>query len=218
MIKAFGPEANSVLDEILAARRSIRAFAPEAPPRQAIEALIAAGLQAPYAALAVGSREDFRRFFVFAQGSPAMAEAGRLIQKAARARLEWGQKARGRAPVPSDPDYELMQRIKALADDIHPALKTAPYFIVLAEYQGLPPAGLQSLAHALENMWLKATALGLAFQVLSVTESMADVPEFVRLLGLPLGEYVLDGCAVGYPAADPPPARRPDMTTATKWL
>jgi len=218
MMKAFGPEANAVLDEIIAARRSIRAFAPEAPPRRAIEELIAAGLQAPYAALAVGDRRDFRRFFVFTHGTTAMAEAGRLIQSAIRSRVEKGLKERGRPPIPADPDFVYLQRVKSLADDIHPSLKTAPYFIVIAEYQGFPAAGLQSLAHTLENMWLKAAALGLAFQVLSVTESMSDVPEFVRLLGLPLGEYVLDGCAVGYPAADPPQARRPDVAAATKWL
>jgi nitroreductase len=218
MVKPFSDAANAALDEIIAARRSMRAFAPEAPPREAVEKLIAAGLLAPYAALAVGGRKDFRRFFIFTQGTPAMAEAGRLIQTAARGHYERILAERGRAPIPGDPDFEIMKRIKGLADDGHPALKTAPYFIVLAEYQGLPPAGLQSVAHTLENMWLKATALGLAFQVLSVTESMADVPEFVRLLGLPLGEYVLDGCAVGYPAADPPPARRLEMASAAKWL
>jgi nitroreductase len=218
MVKTFSPEDNAVLDEVIAARRTIRAFAREAPPREAVEKLITAGVQAPYAALAVAGRDDFRRFFVFSQGTPAMAEAGRLIQKAVRARLEATLEARGRAPVPSDPDFVYLTRVKSLADDIHPSLRTAPYFIVVAEFQGVPPAGLQSLAHTLENMWLKATALGLAFQLLSVTESMADDPEFVRLLGLPSGPFVLDGCAIGYPSADPPPARRLEMTSATRWL
>lgn len=218
MIQSFNPEANAVLDEIIASRRSIRAFAPGAPPREAIEKLIAAGLQAPYAALAVAGRDDFRRFFIFTQGTPSMAEAGRLIQKAVRARLDNVLKERGRAPVPSDPDFTYLQRTKSLADDIHPALKTAPFVIVIAEYQGIPPAGLQSLAHTLENMWLKATALGLAFQLLSVVESMSGDRDFVRLLGLPFGEFVLDGCAIGHPAADPPPARRPDPRIAVRWM
>jgi len=218
MIKRFSNEDNAVLDEIIAARRTVRAFAPEAPRREAVDELIRAGLRAPYAALAVGSRDDFRRFFVFTRGTPAMAEAGRIIQQAVRRRLEETLRARGRAPVPGDPDFVYLDRVKALAENVHPSLKAAAYFIVLAEFQGVPPAGLQSLAHALENMWLKATALGLAFQLISVTESMAEDQEFVRLLGLPFGEFVLDGCAVGYPAADPPPARRLEMKAAAKWL
>lgn len=218
MVKKFNDEANAVLDGIIAARRTIRAFSAENPPREAIEQLIKAGLQAPYAALAVAGREDFRRFLVFTQGTPAMAEAGRLIQQAVRRRLEEALRARGRAPVPGDPGFAYLDRMKGLAENGHPSLKSAPYFIVVAEYQGFPPVGLQSLAHALENMWLKAAALGLAFQLVSVTESMAEDKEFVRLLGLPSGEFVLDGCVVGYPAADPPPVKRPDMNAVTKWL
>jgi nitroreductase len=218
LIKHFSPEDNAVLDKIIAARRTVRAFAPEVPPRESIDALIAAGLQAPYAALAVGNREDFRRFFVFSQGTQAMSEAGGFVQRAIRRRLEDAVRARGRDPVPSDPDFTFLQGVRALADDTHPSLKAAPYFIVLAEFQGVPAAGLQSLAHTLENMWLKATALGLAFQLISVTESMSGDRDFVGLLGLPFGEFVLDGCAIGYPAADPPPARRPNPEAAVKWL
>jgi nitroreductase len=218
MVKTFDAKANAVLDEIISTRRTIRAFAKEAPPRVTIERLIKAGLQAPYAALAVAGRDDFRRFFVFTQGTAAMAEAGRLIQRAAGRRFEEAQRARGRAAAASDRDFQLMDRLKALAEAGHPSLRTAPYFIVVAEYQGVPAAGLQSLAHTLENMWLKATALGLAFQLISVTEAMAEDEDFVRLLGLPFGDFVLDGCAVGYPAAGPPPARRLEMGAATKWM
>jgi nitroreductase len=218
MSKEFGAEANTVLDDIMSARRTIRAFAEKRPSREMIEQLIKAGLQAPYAALAVAGRDDFRRFFIFVQGTPALAEAGRLIQQAARKRFEEALGARGRAAVAGDRDFLYMERLKALADNGHPSLRAAPYFIVVGEYQGVPPAGLQSLAHTLENMWLKATALGLAFQLISVAESMAEDEDFVRLLGLPFGDYVLDGCAVGYPAAEPPAAKRLEMSAVTKWL
>jgi nitroreductase len=126
--------------------------------------------------------------------------------------------ARGGGPVEGDRDYAYLSRLKMMAENGQPSLSTAPYYIVIAEYQGFPPAGLQSLAHVLQNMWLKATALGLAFQLISVTEAMAEDEAFVRLLGLPFGEYVMDGCAVGYPGADPPPAPRPDMRSGVKWL
>ncbi len=44
---------------------------------------------------------------------------------------------------------------------------SAPYFIVGAEKKGFPAVEQQFLAHCLENMWLKATALGLGFQLVS---------------------------------------------------
>ncbi len=218
MIRKFDENANSILDDIILARRTIRAFAQETPPREEIEQLVTAGSLAPYAALALGGRSDFRRFVVLERGTPARDEAARLIQLMARERLEKERRARGRAPVEGDRDFAYLSRLKTLAENGLPSLATAPYYIVVAEYQGIPAAALQSLAHVLQNMWLKATALGLAFQLLSVTEAMSENEAFVRLLGLPFGEYVLDGCAVGYPAADPPLAPRPDITSGVKWL
>jgi nitroreductase len=218
MVKKFSKEANAVLDKIILARRTVRTFAEEAPPRKMIEQLIRAGLWAPYAALAVAGREDFRKFFVFSRGTAAMDEAARLIQLRARRNLEDRLQARGGAAVPGDRDYAYLERIKALAENGLPSLKAAPYYIVVAEYQGIPAAALQSLAHVLENMWLKATALGMAFQLISATESMAEDQDFFRLLRLPFGDYLLDGCVVGYPAAEPLAAKRSDIEAVTSWL
>jgi nitroreductase len=211
MIWNFNEEANRALDEIIEARRSIRAFAEEAPPREAVERILRAGVLAPYAALAVAGRVDFRRFFVIERGTPARREAARLMQLRARTMLEKFLQDRGR-------DQTYLSRLKMIAENGHPSLNTAPYYIVVAEYQGFPASGLQSLAHVLQNMWLKATALGLAFQLISITEAMAEDEAFVRLLGLPLGEYVMDGCAIGIPATDPPRAPRPGTSSNIKWL
>ena len=218
MIKKFSEEANRVLDEIIEARRTIRAFAEEAPPKEVVEQIIKAGSLAPYAALAVAGRAEFRRIFIFEKGTPARNEAARLVQLLAQKGFEKMLQARGGAPVEGTRDAAYLGRLKMIAENGHPSLAVAPYYIVVAEYQGFPPAGLQSLAHVLENMWLKATALGLAFQLISVTESMAEDEAFVRLLGLPFGEYVMDGCVIGYPGADPPPAPRSNMSSAVRWL
>jgi nitroreductase len=218
MVRKFNEEANRILDELLEARRSIRAFAQEVPPKEAVEQLIRAGSLAPYAALAVAGRADFRRFFVLERGTPARNEAARLVQLRAQKSLEKMLRARGGPPAEGDRDYAYLGRLKMIVENGHPSLITAPYYIVVAEYQGFPPAGLQSLAHVLQNMWLKATALGLAFQLISVTEAMAEDEAFVRLVGLPLGECVMDGCTIGYPGADPPPAARPNMSSGVKWL
>jgi hypothetical protein len=52
--------------------------------------------------------------------------------------------------------------------------------------------------------------IDIAFQLISITERMAEDETFVKLLGLPFGSYVLDGCAIGYPAAAPLDAKRSD--------
>jgi nitroreductase len=218
MIPKFDERANKILDEIIEARRSIRAFASDVPPREMIVELIRAGLWAPYGALAVAGRSDFRRFFVLRRGTPAIEEAARLIRMRAQKAVSKTLRELGREPAKGNPGAAYFDRIKALAENGPPTLKAAPYYIVVAEYQGVPPCGLESLAHCLENMWLKATALGLAFQLVSVTEIMADDEEFAKLLGLPFGEYVLDGCAVGYPAAEPAKAARPAPAERTVWL
>jgi nitroreductase len=217
MIRQFDDNANRILDEIIEARRTIRSFAREAPPREEIEKLIRSGSLAPYAALAVAGRPDFRKFFVLERGTRARDEAAHLVQTRTQKIIETSIRDGG-GPAGGARQEAYLTRVKMIAENGHPSLATAPYYIIIAEYQGVPAAGLQSLAHVLENMWLKATALGLAFQLISVTESMSEDEEFVRLLGLPFGDYVLDGCAVGYPAAEPPPAPRPDMSSGIHWL
>lgn len=84
-----------------------------------------------------------------------------------------------------------------------PGVGTAPYFIVVAEKKGCPPVEQQALAHCMENMWLKATALGLGFQLVSITAQMADNTAFCTLLGIPPGEWAL---ATGYPAKELSPS------------
>jgi nitroreductase len=99
-----------------------------------------------------------------------------------------------------------------------PGIGTAPYYIVVAERRGFPPVEQQSLAHCLENMWLKATALGLGFQLVSVTSRMSSDPSFCKILGIPPGEWELMGCAVGYPADELSPSIRPPVEDVTAWL
>ncbi len=84
---ALSRERNSVLDEVIAARRSVRAFTSEIPPRELIGQLLLAGLQAPYAALAVKEDVPYRFFRVICQG-PGMIKAAGLIQEQAKANLE----------------------------------------------------------------------------------------------------------------------------------
>lgn len=99
-----------------------------------------------------------------------------------------------------------------------PGIGTAPFYIVVAERREYPPVALLSLAHCMENMWLKATALGLGFQLVSVTSEMSEDPAFCAILGLPPAAWDLMGCAVGYPAHELSPSIRPPVEDVTVWL
>ena len=60
MGSAFSVEDVGVLDRIIEARRSVRAFKGDAPSDSMIRAIIHSGVCAPYAAIAVGDTVDFR--------------------------------------------------------------------------------------------------------------------------------------------------------------
>jgi len=220
-MNTLSPEQkNVILDEILASRRSHRAFREEEPPEADIHNIIHAGLLAPYAAAAVGSSHDyFRRFFVMKKESLTMKAAVPFIlaevdATAVNIRHAMEQDTHLREQAAGFVERLEMFRKKGMV----PGFGTAPWFVVIAERRGFPPVEQQSLAHCLENMWLKATALGLGFQIVSVTGQMGENPGFCKILGISPGEWGLMGCAVGYPLKELPKASRPTVEEVTRWL
>ncbi|MGD0783990.1 MAG: nitroreductase family protein, partial [Candidatus Aminicenantales bacterium] len=79
---------NNTFDQIVAGRRSIRAFTEDVPPRPMIELILAAGLAAPFAEAAVGNTRDFRRFIVFPKGSQAMESVIALLREKGKTQLK----------------------------------------------------------------------------------------------------------------------------------
>ncbi len=69
MFENITPEHSAALDFIVRARHSVRAFSPVPPRKEAIEAIIQAGLLAPFGALAVAGKPDFRKVFVIQSSS-----------------------------------------------------------------------------------------------------------------------------------------------------
>jgi len=211
-------EENKVFDKVLLERRSIRKFKPEAPPKEMVETVIRSGFLAPFAGLAGFELKDVRKFFVFAKSSESMTKAEKIImaqlQKSAK-KLNFAVKV---VPYMKKNAKPFAARVAEYAKNGVPAFKTAPYYIVIAERKGFPPAQKQSLAHVLENMWLKATALGLGFQLVSLTGTLSENKEFMSLLGLPCGAYELDGCALGFPDQTPAPREVPAVSETTKWM
>jgi len=213
-------QKNVTLDQILADRRSYRRFRPEYPPEDAIRRIIHAGLLAPFAAAAVGNSSDyFRRFFVMKKGSQSMNAAAPLVMAEIHRMSESLHEEMKNNLRLREQAIGFAQRLAMIKKrgDV-PGIGTAPYYIVVAERKGYPHVELQSLAHCMENMWLKATALELGFQLVSITSEMAHNPEFCNILGITPGEWELMGCAIGYPQEILSPSIRPPVEEVTRWL
>jgi nitroreductase len=211
-------EQNEVLDHIIESRHTVRKFKNEAPPRTMIEMVLQSGLLAPYGMIAV-NRGDFRRFVVLPRESDVTAQAALLIKQKAAAIYNDLKNEIEEKDILSGPGSRYYGLLKMIGQQGLPSLGKVPYYIVVAEQKGTPDVVNQSMAHCLQNMWLKATALGLGFQLLSVTERMAEEREFCELIGIPFGEYALDGCLIGYPDDSPgPKSKRPSLNEVTTWL
>jgi nitroreductase len=202
-------EKNKILDEIIINRRTIREFKPDIPPKELIEAILEAGLQAPFAAIAVIGEKRFRRFFILKEGE-SMDRFAEIAQKRVRTlsdNLQTNKTLKAGA---------FLKVLKDIADNgfnLRP-----PYLIIVAEKEGFPPVAQQSLAHCLENMWLKATALGLGFRLISLISELSKDPELCQFVGIRPGEYALNGCAIGYAETVPPKVERPLLNEVTAWL
>lgn len=220
MITMNNEPSNEILDRIILERRTHRRFKQEIPSDEMIVDIIHAGLHAPFAAAAVGNDTDyFRRFFVIRKDSKTMAAMiplvfGEVLRTGAD--LEDALAKNKELQVQAAGFMNRLAMIKKMG--FVPGIGTAPLYIIAAEKKGFPPVEQQSLAHCMENMWLKATALGLGFQLVSVTTQMADNEEFCRILGLQKGKLALMGCAIGYPAEELSPSTRPSAEEVITWL
>jgi|LAHU01.1.fsa_nt_gb nitroreductase len=211
-------ERNLILDEIIQSRRSVRIFKDDKPLKKDIEDIIEAGMLAPYAAAAVGDNKDFRRFYVFEKGTDSIKTLALLMENKAAEGVKHFEGLISEKPYMKSKFQPFLNRLKMIGDKGIPGVSTAPYFIIIAELRGIPPAEQESLAHVLENMWLKTTALNLGFQLISLTSQMAEDEQLMKLLELPYGKYALNGCAIGYPETIPNPTPRPSTQKATKWM
>ncbi|ACL15612.1 nitroreductase family protein [Methanosphaerula palustris] len=212
--------SNDVLDRILLERRTHRRFKQDIPSDEMIVDIIHAGLHAPFAAAAVGNDKDyFRRFFVIRKDSETMAAVIPLIFGEVMRTITDLEDAMAKNQELQVQAAGFMNRLAMMKRmGSVPGVGTAPLTIIAAEKKGIPPVEQQSLAHCMENMWLKATDLGLGFQLVSITAQMADNEEFCKVLGLEIGKWALMGCAIGYPVEELPPSIRPPAEEVITWL
>jgi len=204
-------EKNRILDEIIANRRSIREFTQDIPPKESIDAILEAGLQAPFAAIAVIGEKKFRRFFIIKNGA-SMDKLANIIQQ--RMIIVYSHLARQTNMQPKTDEFlKVLKNVAVSGFNLRP-----PYFVIVAEKEGFPPVAQLSLAHCLENMWLKATALGLGFRLVSLVSELSKDPEFCELVGIKPGEFATNGCLIGCIKTVPPKVERPLLNEITTWI
>jgi len=201
------------LDEVIEARHSVRSFNPDPLKKDEIGQIIRAGLIAPYAGMAVIGKTDFRKFFIIDADSPMRGKVKNVITDRFPAYVADLEKKYG--PVP------FVKMLKGIGPNAA-SLLDKPCLVIAAERWGVPAIAPESLSYGLENIWLKAASHKIGFQLLSVISGLklGNDKEFCQLLGIPAGEYYLEGFALGYPADGykPAPARYPDFESSVTWV
>lgn len=205
------------LDEIIKARRSVRLFTSEMPTKEYIKAIVQAGALAPFAGLA-NTGKDGRKFIVVSRNNPLINELSSVVKNRAGVFAEQFKAQINSNPILQAQGQGFLKRLEMTTQQGPLGIGSAPYYIVVAEKRGIPDVQHKSLAHCMENMWLKATALGIGFHLVTITTEMEQDNEFCNLLKLPVGEYRLDGCAIGYPAQNPPQPIRTNIDEVTTWF
>ena len=84
----FSKEDAAVLDRIIEARRTCRAFTGEVPEKSQIEEIIQAGIRSPYASIASRDVVPFRHVFVLQKGDPRIETIHRLCREQSAKDLE----------------------------------------------------------------------------------------------------------------------------------
>lgn len=212
----FTKADNDVLDKILSTRRICRGFNDEIPAKEDIEAIIEAGRLAPYASISAGDVDVFRHFFVIWKGNPVLEKIDELIRSQSAVDLAGLKDEMKTDSFLVEYGNGLMGLWGHVAEAGLPVFPDPPCLIVLAEWRGARRAERQSLAHTIQNMWLKATALNLDFNMISPVESMVDNKEFCDIFGLPTGKYGWHACIVGKKSAEKLVSK--PITSEVHWM
>jgi nitroreductase len=187
------------VDYVVRSRKSVRLFSTEFPDEEVMKNIIHSAIYAPYGGATGFPYQEIRRIFVLSQKSEKFKKARELLLSAMRKNAAKLNRLLFFLPFLRKKMQRFADRISALSKSGIPALNDAPYYIIIAEKKGFPLVAKQSIAHALQNIWLSSTAAGLGFQLISATGMMSDNKTFCKLLGLPKGVYQLDGCVIGIP-------------------
>jgi nitroreductase len=204
--------------DLLEARRSIRRFTAEKPGREILTRLIEAAVLAPSAS----NKQPWRFFMV---DDPALirglagavqkavdATTPKLSQDFAGAFTDYaGYFVRfGEAPALIVPAFKSLTVLSHLVASALTAEEEKR--INDMEYN----SGLISAALAMQNLMLRAHALGLGTSCM--TGPLLAEPELKTLLGIPPAWRIAALIPVGYPAETPAPAGRKPAASVIRWV
>lgn len=185
----MGRAVTDALAQVVAGRRDIRRFRPDAVPDDLVRTVVAAGHSGP----SVGHSQPWR--FVVVRSAQTRDRAAHLADRARLAQAE----------------HLTSDRANRLLDLKLEGLREAPVGIVVACDRRTPALGvlgratfpdadLWSCACAIENMWLTARAHGLGMGWVT----LFDPADLADLLHLPDGVETLGWLCLGWPDERPP--------------
>lgn len=198
----------AVLEDIIVSRRTTRNFAEELPSTQEIEAVIKAGHHAPFAIIGSKDANPLRKFIVLHRESSERELVQRRLKSIPLSFYE-------------ESHFLLVQTTESKGHFLH--IREAPYYVIIAERFRSPQVTnfliRQSVAHCLQNMWLTATAHGMAFQPVSATKFLSRDKKVCKILGINPKEWELDGCLIGYPKKTVPPrSKKTKLDEIITWI
>jgi len=199
------------LDRVIRTRRSVRQFTEEIPSKDSILQIVEAGRLAPYAGLAHHGTDDFRKFYVISKDSKEINVIKSLIIEAVRSKMVELEKE-------NNPKHEPMLNGMRMLIKNGPPIGKAPWLIIAAERRGFPSREEQAIAYCMENMWLKATSLGLGIQLVSAISDLNYNSQFSELLGLQQGEFCFDAFSIGYPVKAFSETPRKEPVLSVTWF
>jgi nitroreductase len=211
-------QAIEALSAIIRARRSIRSFTNAVPPIEGMNEVLQSAIFAPFGRATDLPPEDIRKIFVFNQGTENINLARELLLGEIRRVAHKVNITLLLFPFLRKKMGLFSKRISAAAENGIPGLSEGAFFVVVAVKKGFPAMGKQTIAHAMQNMWLSATAQGLGFQLVSITGIMSKNKEFMQLLGLKPGDYELDGCVIGVSKMSPEPREERHLEDFVTWV
>jgi len=205
-------------EQVIKTRRTVRNFTTEIPSIENVNEIIKSAIYAPYGSTTGIALTKIRKIYVFEQNSENMKKAREIIYTQLKHNSRELNIVISLFPFLKKKMKPFADRVKKISDNGIPSLKIAPYLIIIAEKKDFPSIEKQSIAHALENMWLTATNLGLGFQLISAVGTLSGNKQFLELLNLPKGQYTLEGCVLGYPVSSSSKIKEFELDSYVTWL
>lgn len=207
-----------ILSQVIQSRKSVRKFNRDIPDINIVNDILKSALYAPYGGATGIPLREIRKVFVLKRNSAKMNEVTNILQSQLKSNSRKLNFIITLFPFLKKKMKPFANRVKSLSQNGIPSLSTAPYLIIIAERKGFPPVEKQSIAHALQNMWLTATSFGLGFQLISAFGSLSKNKEFLSLLDLPKNMYAFDGCVIGYPVKSSHKIKELELDKFVTWI